>query len=127
MRGECELLAHHRSHIHRRGPLGQRIEIRIVGGFRIVAEHRRVHGDVHLVDHLGEAAPALASNDAVKIASPEVLPLAGGLQLAVHCHRPHQVQSQPFERWILRRELAHGPDGPPLEVPNVHAQHSPLT
>ena len=126
MRGERELLAHHRSHVHRRGPLGQRIEIRIVDCRRVGAEHRGVHRDVHFVDYLDEAAPALAPNDAVKIASPEVLPVAGGLQLTLHCHRTHQVQSQPFERRILRRELAYGPDGPPVEVPNVHAQHSPL-
>ncbi len=113
MRGECELLAHHRAHVHRRGPLGQWIEIRIVGGFRVIAEHRGVHRDVHFVNHLGEAAPALAPNDAVKIASPEVLAIAGSLQLALHRHRTHQVQSQPFERRIFRRELALGPDGPP--------------
>ena len=127
MRGECEFLTHHRSHVHRRGPLSQWIEIRILGGLRIGAEHRGVHRDVQLVDHLDEAAPALAPYDAVKIASPEVLSIAGGLQLALHGHRTHQIQSQPFERRILRREFAHGPDGPPVEVPNVHAQHSPLT
>ena len=127
MRGERELLAHHRSHVHRRSPLGQRIEIRIVDGLGVGAEHRGVHRDVHFVDHLDEAAPALAPNDAVKIASPEVLAIAGGLQLTLHRHRTHQIQSQPFESRILRRELAYGPDGPPVEVPNVHAQHSPLT
>ena len=127
MRGERELLAYHRANVHRRGPLGQRIEIRIVGGFRVDAEHRGVHLDFHFVDHLGETAPAGASNHSVEIASPQVLSIAGRLQLALHCHRTDQVQSQSIERRILRRELAHGPDGPPLEVPNVHAQHSPLT
>ena len=127
MCGERQLLAHHRSHVHRRGPLGQRVEIRIVGGFRVGAEHRGVNLDFHFVDHRGETAPALASNHAVEIASPEVLSIAGGLQLALHRHRTDQVQSQPFERRILRRELAYGPDGPSLKVPNVHAQHSPLT
>jgi len=127
MGGERQLLAYHRAQVHRRAPLRQRIEIRIVGGLGVVTEDRGVHRDVHLVDDLGEAAPALASNDAVKIASPEVLPIAGGLQLPLHRHRTHQVQPQPLERRILRRELAYGPDGPPLEVPNVHAQHSPLT
>jgi hypothetical protein len=127
MRGECELFTHHRSHIHRRGPLSQWVEIRIVGGFRVGAEHRGIHRDVHFVDHRGEAAPALASHNAVKIASPEVLTIAGGLQLALHRHWTHQIQSQPFECRILRRELAYGLDRPPVEIPNVHAQHSPLT
>ena len=114
MGGERELLAHDRAQIHRRGPLGQRIEIRIADGLRVGAEHRGVHRDVHFVDHLDEAAPALASNDAVEIASPEVLAIAGGLQLALHRHRTHQIQSQPFERRILRRELAYGLDRPPV-------------
>ncbi len=127
MRGERELLAHHRSHVHRRGPLRQRIEIRIVGGFRVGAEHRGIHLDFYFVRHLGETAPALASNHAVEITSPEVFSIAGGLQLALYRHRTHQVQSQPFERRILGRELAYGPDGPPMEIPNIHAQHSPLT
>jgi hypothetical protein len=91
MRGECELFTHHRSHIHRRGPLSQWVEIRIVGGLRVGAEHRGLNRDVHFVDYRGEAAPALASNEAVKIASPEVLSIAGGLQLALHGHRTHQI------------------------------------
>jgi hypothetical protein len=124
--GEGQLLAHDRSHVHRRGPLGQWIEIRIVGGLRVGAEDRGVHRNVHFVDHLGEAAPALAANDAVNIASPEVLAIASGLELALDPHRTHQVQSQPFKRRILWRELAYGLDGPPVEVSNVHAEHSPL-
>lgn len=127
MCGEREFLAHHCSQVHRRGPLGQRIEIGVVGSFRVGAEHRGVHLHVHFIDHLGETAPALAPNDAVEIASPEVLSIAGRLQLALHRHRTYQVQPQPFEGRILGRELALGPDGPPLKVPNVHAQHSALT
>ena len=127
MDGERELLAHHRAHVHRRGPLGQRVEIGIVGGFRIGAEHRGLHLDFHFVGHLGKTAPAFAPNHPMEIASPEVLSIAGCLQLTLHRHRTHQIQPQALERRILRRELAHGPDGPPLEVPNVHAQHSPLT
>ena len=79
MGGERELFAHHRSYVDRRGPLGQRVEIRIVGGFRVGAEHRSVHLDFHFVDDFGETAPAGASNHSMEITSPEVFSIAGYL------------------------------------------------
>jgi hypothetical protein len=63
----------------------------------------------------------------VEIASPQELSITGRLQLALYRDRSDQVQPQPDEGRILRRELGHGPDRPPLKIPNVHAQHSPLT
>ena len=111
LRGECELLAHYRADVHGPGPLGQGIEIRIVGGLGVIAEYRGVHLDVYFVDHFGETAPAFASDDAVKITPPEVFSIAGGLQLALYRDRTHQVQSQAFEGRILGRKLSHGPDG----------------
>ena len=75
---------------------------------------------------LGEATPALAAHDAVKIAPPEVFTIAGGLQLPLHRHRSDQVEPQSLEGRILGRELAHRLDRASLEIPDVHSQHSPL-
>ena len=69
-----ELLAHHRAHIHRRGPLRERVEIGMVGGLGIGAEHGRVHIHVHLVQHVGEAPPALAADHRVTLLHRGTLP-----------------------------------------------------
>jgi hypothetical protein len=124
---EGKFLPNHRSDVHRGGPLRQRVEIRIVGGVGIGGENRRVYFDVHFIDHFGETAPALAANHAVEVAAPEILPVPGCLELAVHRHRTDQIEPQPFEGRILGGELAHRPDRASLKVPDIHSQHSPLT
>ena len=83
------------------GPLGQGIEIGIVGRLGIGAEDRGIHVDVHLVQHLGETAAALAPHDAVQLPPPQVFPGAGGLQLPRDRHRP--ARSSPSLRRPDRR------------------------
>ena len=63
----------------------------------------------------------------MEVAAPEVLALTGGLELAVHHHRSHQLEPQALEGRIVGPELALGPNGASLKVPDIHAQHSPLT
>ena len=125
--GEGQLLPHHLADVHGRRPIGERIEVGIVYRVRIGAEDRGIHRDVHLVEHLGQATAALAAHYAVEITPPEVLAFAGGLQLTTHHHRSYQIEPQAFERQIVGRKLPLGPDGTPLEVPDIHAQHSPLS
>ena len=125
--GEGQLLSDHRTDIHRRGPLGERIEVGVVHRVGVGAEHRGIHRHVHLVEHLGQAAAALAANHAVKITSPEVFVFASGLKLAMYDHRPHQIEPQALEGRIVGLELPLGPDGTALKVPDIHAQHSPLS
>jgi hypothetical protein len=125
--GEGQLLSDYGSDIHRVGPLGKWIEIRIVGRLGIGAEHGGVHVHIHIVEHLREAPPALAVDDGVNVPTPEVLAVTSGLQLAIHLHRPCQVEVQPLERRIAGRELADGPHGTSVEVPDVDSQHSRLT
>ena len=102
------------------------IEIGIVGRVGIGGEHRRGHLDVHLVQHLGQAAAALAPHHPMHAAAPEVLAVARGLQLAVDRHRAGEAQVQPLERRIVGIEPPVGPDGAALQVPDVHSQHSRL-
>jgi hypothetical protein len=63
----------------------------------------------------------------VEVAPPQIFSIAGYLQLALHRDRTDEVKPQPLEGWILGRELTYGADRPPLEFPDIHAQHSPLT
>ena len=70
---------------------------------------------------------ALAAHHPVEVAPPEVFALTGGLKLPVHHHRSHQIEPQALEDRIVGRQLSLGPDGTSLEVPDIHAQHSPLT
>ena len=62
----------------------------------------------------------------VHVPPPEVFIASGGLQLAAHRDRPLQPQRQPLERGVVRVELRVGPNRPPLEIPDVHSQHSRL-
>ena len=125
LRGECELLAHHFGDVYAGGPLGERIEIGIVGGVGIGGEHRGGHVDVHVVQHLGQAAAALPPDDAMDAPPPEVLSVAGGLQLAGDRHRSTRPSSSPSNAGSSGSSPL-GPDGPSLEVPDVHSQHSRL-
>ena len=124
--GEGQLLAHHRPHVHGRRAVGQEIEIGVVHRVGIGAEHGGIHRHIHLVEHFSQAATTLTPDHAVEIAAPEVFAFRGSLQLPVNHHRSHQIESQTLEGRIVGRKLALGPDGTPLKVPNVHAQHSPL-
>ena len=125
--GEGQLFSNHRTDVHGRGPIGEEIEVGVVHRVRIGAEHRGVHRHVNLVEHLGQAAATLAAHYAVEITPPEVFTFTGGLKLAVDHHRSHQVEPQTLEGRIVGLELALGPDGTALKVPDIHAQHSPLT
>jgi hypothetical protein len=60
------------------------------------------------------------------MAAPEVFTLTGGLELALYLYRPVQLQVEPVEHGIAGLELPDRLDRPPLEVPDVHSQHSPL-
>ena len=124
--GEGQLLSNHRTDVHGRGPVGEKVEVGVVHRVRIGAEHRGIHRHVHLVEHLRQAAATLAANYAVEITSPEVFALVGGLKLTMHYHWPHQVEPQPLEGRIVGLQLPLGPNGTPLKVPDIHAQHSPL-
>jgi hypothetical protein len=90
------------SRIDVRGPLEKRIKIRIIRGFGVGAEDRRVHLDVYLGPDLGQAAAALAFHDAVNTAPPEVLAVAGCLQLALDRHRTDELKIQSFKGGVVR-------------------------
>lgn len=124
--GESQLFPYHRPEVHRTGPFGKRIEIRIVRRLGIGAEHDGVDLEVQLVQDLGETAAAFASDGSVNVPPPEVFAFAGGLQLPLYLHRPRQVELQPREGGITGRKLADGPHGAPVEVPDIDSQHSRL-
>jgi len=124
--GKRQLLPRYVPDVYMRGAFKQRIEVGIVRGFGIGAEDRGIHVDVNVGADLGQAAPALALHDSVKAAPPEVLAMAGGLQLSRHRHRADQIQVQPIERGIVGLQLSHRPNRSPLKVPDVHSQHSRL-
>jgi len=124
---EGELLAHDQPYIHGGRAVGQQVEVGVVHRVGIGAEHGRVYRHVHFVEHLDEAAAALTAHHAVEISSPQVFALSGGLKLPVHHHRSHQLETQALESRIVRRKLTLGPNGTPPKVPDIHAQHSPLT
>ena len=99
--GEGQLLPNYRADVHGGGPLGEEIEVGVVHRVRIGAEHRGIHRHVHLVEHLDQAAAALAADHAMEIAPPEILALTGGLQLTTHYHWSYQVEPQPLEGRIV--------------------------
>jgi hypothetical protein len=127
MGGEGQLFPNHRTDVHGGGPIGKKIEVGVVHRVRIGAEDRSTHRHVNLAEHLGQAAAALAADHTMEITPPEVLALTGGLKLTLHYHRSRQVQPQPVEGRIVGLELAVGPNGTALKVPDIHAQHSPLS
>src|SRR6185312_10306371 len=99
---------------------------RIVRRLGIGTEHGGVDLDVHVVQHVSEAAAAFASDESVDLPPPEVFAVAGGLQLPLHLHRSRQIEPQSLEGGIIGMELADGPYGTPLKVPDVDSQHSRL-
>jgi hypothetical protein len=106
--------------------LGQRVGIGIVGGVRIGGEDRRVDVDIDLAQHLGQASAAIPPDHGMNVPAPEVFPVSGGLQPPPHSHRSDQREVQSGERRIVGCELAIRPDRPPLELPDIHSQHSRL-
>ena len=62
----------------------------------------------------------------VEAAAPQVLPTAAGLYLPFHRYRTDEIQIQPFKCRIVGLKLTLRPDRSPLEVPDVHSQHSRL-
>jgi hypothetical protein len=60
------------------------------------------------------------------MATPEIFAITRGLQLPPYSHRSYQIEVEVGEGRIVRGELAVGPDRPPLEVPDIHSQHSRL-
>ena len=76
--------------------------------------------------NLGEATPAFGLQDAAEAAPPQVLTLAGGLQLPGYRQRTDQLEPQSIERVIVRLKLAYRSYGAPLQVPYIHSQHSRL-
>ena len=124
---EGELLPHHQPYVHGGGPIGEEIEIGVIHRLRIGAEHGGIYRHVHLVQHFGQTAAALAADPTVESAPPQVLAFAGSLKLAVYHHGTHQVEPQSVEGRIVGLELALGPNGTALKVPDIHTQHSLLT
>jgi hypothetical protein len=123
---ERHFLTHHVGHVDRDGALGQRVEVRIVGRLGVGRKDRRVYVDVHRLTHLGETPSALTPHHAVDVPAPEVFTIARGLELTPDRHRTFKIEPQPLKRRIAGLELADGLDGTPLQVPNVHSQHSRL-
>ncbi len=121
-----QLLPHHIGEIHRLRPLGEGVIIGIVGRVGIGGKDRRVHIHIDLAQHLGQASAAVTPHHSMDVPAPEVLPISGGLQLPPHSHWSDQREVQSGERRIVGCELAISPDRPPLEVPDIHSQHSRL-
>jgi len=123
---EGQFLPHHIGEIDGLRLLRERIVIGIVSRVGISGEDGRVHVDIDLVQHLGQAAAAVTPHHRMDVAPPEVLAFSRGLQPPPHCYRSNQREVQAGERRIVRCELAVGPDRPPLELPDIHSQHSRL-
>jgi hypothetical protein len=127
-RGSCqgELLSDHIADVHMGRAGEQRIEVRIIRRLGVAAEHGRIHIDVYLGADIGQATPAFSLHDRLYGSPPEVLTIAGCLKLAFDRHRAHQVQIQAFKCGVVGLKLTDRPHGAPLEVPDVHSQHSRL-
>jgi hypothetical protein len=109
-----------------RSTLEQRVRIGIVCGVRIRAEDRGIHIDIQDRANLSQAPPAIGLQSAAQRPTPQVLAGAGSLELAGDRYRAHKVKIQPFERRVIRLQLANSLDGTSLQVPYVHSEHSRL-
>ncbi len=126
--GYCqgELLPGYVTYIDVRCSLEQRIKVGVFGRFGVGGEDRGIHVNVNFGTDLGQTTPALTLHETVKAAPPQVLTLAGGLQLPGDRYRTYQLEVEPIERGIVGLELSHGADRTSLKVPNIHSQHSRL-
>ena len=95
--GQRYLLANDVTHLHRGGPLGQGIEVGVVGRLGVGREDRGIHLDLDRLADFREAPAALAPHDAVDVTPPQVLAIARSLELAGDVYRPVEAERQPFE------------------------------
>lgn len=123
---ERELFPDDGGDINARGPRWQGIEIRVVRGFGITGKDRSTNLEIYLFEDLRETPPALAAYHGVDGATPKVFTLARRLQLSVDQNTTDQVEVETVEGWIAGAELAFGPRGTALQLPDIHSQHSPL-
>jgi hypothetical protein len=121
-----QLFPHDGCNVDARRPGRQWVEVGIVRSIGVTRENCCRNVDVHLLEHLGEAAAALATDDRMDAPSPEVFPLAGRLKLPIDQDITNHVEVESLEGRIARVELPFGAHGTALQVPNIHSQHSPL-
>ncbi len=121
-----QLFSHHIGEVDSLRLLREGVVIGILGRVGIAGEDRRIHVDINLAQHLGQAAAAVPPDHGMNVPAPEVLSPSRGLQLPPYGYRSDQREVQAGERRIVWRELAVGPDRPPLELPDIHSQHSRL-
>jgi hypothetical protein len=124
--GQRQLLPGYISYVDMRSTLEQRVRIGIVGRVRIRAEDGRIHVDAQNRPDISEASPAVRLQGPAKRPTPQVLAWAGSLELTRDRYGAHEVKIQTFERRIVRLQLTNSLDGPPLQVPYVHSEHSRL-
>ncbi len=104
-------------------PGSQRIDTGIVGGVGVGAEEHVDRGGDRK-DHLGETAPTGAACFTGHLPPPEDVPLTGGLQPPAYRERSGERKFKPDKGFIVHRDLAYSLNGTPLEVPQIHHQHS---
>jgi len=121
-----QLFADHWRDIDARRPGRQRVKVGVVSGFGVTREHGRRDVNVHFLEDFAQAPATLAAHDRVNAPSPEVLPLAGRLKLAIDKDITHDTEIESLEGRIASSELPFGTDGTALQVPNIHSQHSRL-
>jgi hypothetical protein len=124
--GQGQLFSHDVPDVDVRGPRQQRVKVGIVRSLGIRGEHRGGDLDVHFGADVGQAPPALALHLPVDAPPPQVLTVAGGLQLPGNRDGANQVQIQTFKCGIVWPKLPNGPHRASLKVPEVNSQHSPL-
>ncbi len=111
--GQGQLFAHHIGNIHRPRPLRQWVRLGIVRGIGIAAKDGRWYVYIELGDNLGQASAAGGAEHPLQTAPPEILAIAGSLQLTLDPDRPHQIQPQILERRMVRLQLSIRPDRTP--------------
>jgi hypothetical protein len=104
----------------------QWIEVGVVRGIGVTREDGRIDVDIQLLEHFGETPATLPAYHGVNTPSPEVLPLARRLKLAIDQDTTDEVKAKSLERRIACVELPFGAYGTALQVPNIHSEHSPL-
>ena len=123
---ERKLFPNDRSDIDAGRSRRQWIEVGVVRGIGVIGKYGRADVEVDLLQHLGETPTTLTPYHSVEGPLPEILAFARGLEMTVNQDTPDQIEIESLERWIIRAERPFGTCGTPLQVPDIHSQHSLL-
>ena len=121
-----QLLPHDVTNIDVRRALQEGVEIGVVSRLGIGAEDSSVDFDIYISLDVGQTAATLTLHGSVQLSPPEVLPVAGRLQLPGYRYWPLKVQVQAFECRIVGSKLPYRAHRAALKIPDVNSQHSRL-